>query len=144
MTWLGFSGALFGALTLAVACSSDDDKDPVQCKPTPAFDLTVRAVAGSVPADTLIHVKYGGGNETYKVNSGNPDEKVVLCENLEDDAGAVSAIHCKVWTQSTATVTVTTASFPTVKHDYDAETDGDGCFKTKPIEIVLGDQDAGT
>jgi hypothetical protein len=138
-------GALLACALTAVACSSGDDADPKQCTVTAAFDLTVRAVSGALPADTKLEVKYGGGNETYQLGTpGEPD--VVLChEDAPDggDAGAeVSALHCKLWTQAAATVTVSATGYPTVKQDLEAKAI-DECIQTVPVEIVLGNQDAG-
>lgn len=136
-----------GALAMGSAsCAGDDDDDPKQCtKVQAAFDLSVRAVSGPLPADTMITVGYAGGEETYRLDTAQQLE-VVLCNKVAPDGGdaggkEVTAVHCKLWTQSAATVTVTSNAYPTVERDLTA-VKKNGCFETQAIEIVLGDQDA--
>ncbi|MFO0569354.1 MAG: hypothetical protein U0263_27090 [Polyangiaceae bacterium] len=147
----GQSGLLWAALIAGAAvvasCSTDDGEQPKPCTVSAAFDLTVRAVAGPLPTDTTIEVKYGGGIETYRVDQGMTGQEVVLCDDELPEAGdagkQVELVHCKLWTQGAASVTVTATGFPTVEEDLEAKASGK-CIKTVPVEIVLGDVDGGS
>lgn len=132
---------------LALACSNGDGDDPKDCKLVAAFELTVRAVPGPLPADTTLEVQYGGGTETFRLDQGVQTQEVVLCDETAKDAGAadggVAEVHCRLWTQGAAKVTVTASGYPTVEETLEAKAQGK-CIQTVPVEIVLGDADGGT
>lgn len=132
----------------AAACSGDDGDDPPQCAVQPAFDLTVNAVSGALPADTEILVEYGGAKESYRLDTGDAGQEVVLCKEHGTDGGdagkAVTSVTCKLWTQATSTVTVSGGGFPTVTEDLKPKYDDDKCLETVPVSIALGDLDAGS
>jgi len=131
---------LMGAAALGTACSSDDgNQDP--CTIEAAFQLTVRTVSGALPSDTLLSVQYGGGVEEFHLDGSNGDLKVVLCD-VDADAASQDVLSCKLWTQGAATVTVTASGFPQVQRELEAKKKGE-CFQTVPVEVVLGDEDAG-
>lgn len=138
-------GAL--ALALALGCSDGNGDDPEDCKLVAAFDLTVRAALGPLPPDTTLEVQYGGGIETFRVDQGVQAQEVVLCDDTKSEAGAgdagVTKVHCKLWTQGAAKVTVTATGFPPVEEALEAKAQGT-CIQTVPVEIVLGDEDGGT
>jgi len=136
-----------GAVALALGCSNGDGGDPKDCKLVAAFDLTVRAALGPLPPDTTLEVQYGGGIETFRVDQGVQAQEVVLCDDTKSEAGAgdagVTKVHCKLWTQGAAKVTVTATGYPPVEEALEAKAQGT-CIQTVPVEIVLGDQDGGT
>jgi hypothetical protein len=132
--------ALMGAAMLTIACSSDDgNQDP--CTIEAAFELTLHTVTGALPADTALRVQYGGGVEEYHLDGANTGLKVVECD-VDADAASLDSLSCKLWTQGAATVTVTASGFPQVERELEAKKKGE-CFQTVPVDIVLGDEDAG-
>lgn len=132
---------------LAFGCSDGNGDDPEDCKLVAAFDLTVRAVPGPLPQDTTLEVQYGGGTETFRVDQGVQAQEVVLCDDTKKDAsagdGGVPQVHCKLWTQGAAKVTVTATGYSPVEEALEAKAKGK-CIQTVPIEILLGDPDGGT
>jgi hypothetical protein len=139
------AAALCSAAVLPAACSNDDGADPKQCSVVPAYELTLTAVSGPLPPDTRLTVQYGGGTETYRVDTGDQDQKVVLCKTDVPDGGdagpVVTEVRCELWTQGSTLVTVEATGFDTVEKSLKPDKDGD-CFNTLPVEITLGDQDA--
>lgn len=131
------------ACCAALACSSEPKEE---CTAKAAFQLSVRAYSGSLPSDTRLTVKYGGGEETYSLADLKHDEEAVLCdaEGLDaGDGGSVSRLVCALWTQGVATVTLQAAGYDDVERTLEAEAEND-CIKTVPVELVLGDEDGGT
>jgi hypothetical protein len=131
------------ACALALACSSEPKEE---CTAKAAFHLSVRAYSGSLPADTRLTVKYGGGEETYSLADLKHDEEAVLCdaEGLDaGDGGSVSRLVCALWTQGVATVTLEAKGYDDVERTLEAEAEND-CIQTVPVELVLGDEDGGT
>ena len=55
----------------------------------------------------------------------------------------MTKVHCKLWTQGAAKVTVTATGYPPVEEALEVKAQGT-CIQTVPVEIVLGDQDGGT
>lgn len=139
-------GVLVSAALSGSGCSDGNGDDPKECTVKAAFELTVRTVSGALPGDTTLEVKYGGGVEAYRVDQGMQNQEVVLCTTDTADASdagqAANEVYCKLWTQGAAAVTVTATGYPTVKQDLEAKAQGK-CIQTVPVEIVLGDQDAG-
>lgn len=134
--------ALISCAVFALACSNGNGDGPKDCKVVAAFDLTLRAAVGPLPPDTTIDVQYGGGIESYRVETGMQSQEVVLCDDDAADAGYVTRVHCKLWTQGAATVKVTASGYPAIEQTLEAKAQGT-CIQTVPVEIVLGDQDAG-
>jgi len=144
---LGLSALLLGVVALG-ACSSDDGENDPPCTIEPAFQLSVRAVSGELPSDTVIKAQYGGGVEEFHVDVTNPTLEVLLCVATSADAGVdagagVQRIDCKLWAQGAATVTVTASGYPDLVQELEAQLDGE-CFKTVPVDLVLGDEDGGS
>lgn len=138
---------LWVLLLVTPSCTS---KDPdVECRLRPAFSLRLSAVQGSLPADTLLRVKYGGGVEEYRVSDSVQTQKVVFCQRRSTDGGPLEAgvsadeIACELWTQGAATVTVESSPYPTLEEPLEAEADG-RCIRTVEVDLVLGETDAGT
>jgi hypothetical protein len=130
---------------LCVACSSDPP--PEDCSAKAAFQLSVRAHVGTLPPDTRLTVKYGGGEETYALSDLKHDEEAVLCDvegvDSGDGGGSVSRLVCALWTQGAATVTIEASGYPNLERELKAEAKND-CIETVPVELVLGGEDAGT
>lgn len=129
---------------LCLACSSETP--PEDCSAKAAFQLSVRAYAGSLPPDTRLTVKYGGGEETYALSDLVHDEEAVLCdaEGLDSgDGGSVSRLVCALWTQGAATVTIEASGYPSLERTLEAEAKND-CIETVPVDLVLGEEDGGT
>jgi hypothetical protein len=144
MTYPGLALIVCAATATALSCSDDGGDGPKDCKVVAAFDLTLRAAGGPLPPDTTVEVQYGGGVESYRVDAGMQSQEVVLCDDdaPETGVGGVTVVHCKLWTQGAATVKVTASGFPPVEQTLEAKAQGK-CIQTVPVEIVLGDQDAG-
>ena len=151
--------ALLGTAAALDACSNDDGtKKP--CPTEPAFLLTLRAVPGPLPEDIELTVEFGGGSESYKLADPVHSQETVLCEIETEDAGTSAeggveagadagaspavALHCEVWSQGAAKVTVTATGYPSIlKREIEATQDSSHCIRTKPVDVVLGDKDAG-
>lgn len=139
-------------------CSAEDGEQ--DCTDQAAFELTLRSALGPLPHDTEVLVEYSGGEEPYFLSKPN-DNEIVLCQATHGgaqadagdaggasdagDAGAlgpVTTLTCKLWTQGPATVTVKAPGFDDVVRKPAAEK-RNGCFETVPVEVVLGEVDAG-
>ncbi len=134
----------FGLCGLIVGCSSNPPNDQ-QCAAKAAFQLSLSAYMSSLPADTSITVKYGGGEETYALSDPVHKEEAVLCDanRADADAGDVLGLVCALWTQGAATVTVKASGYPDMERALEAEAKNE-CIQTVPVDLVLGGEDAGT
>jgi hypothetical protein len=158
--WLSCSAVALAATVAACSGNGDDQKKP--CPTVPAFKLTLHAASGPLPDDTVLKVKYGGGVEEFKLADATHQQEVVLCDIETEDAGLdpeagsdagvdpeagtaeprAVALSCKVWAQGAATVTATGTGYPEVQRELEAKLDGK-CIKTVPVDLLLGELDAG-
>ena len=146
------------------ACGPDDGVDPADCEglPVASFRVVIVAPGSRLPADTVLRVKYGGGEEEYRLaDPQTPD--VVFCRHAiadggllskdasvgdggESDAGvslsSVEALSCKLWTNGAATATVQASGYEELVAELEAEID-DKCdeivTKDVMLELVAGD-----
>lgn len=134
--------ALSGAAAMTASCSDASSGESTTCsRPRPAFSLTVRAADGSpVPRQTRIRVVAGSGEETYDAQSpGVPQIAYCDLEGLPDggadpDGGAPAdptGIHCNLWTDGAAEVTVTAKGFRRADRSFQARRDACGIATTE-------------
>ncbi len=120
----------------------------MECSLKPAFALTLRALDGPVPTDTLLRVKYGGGVEEYRVSDAVQTQEVTFCQRRSEDGGAVPAgeppseVTCELWTQGAATIAIETSSYPRLDSSLEAEAEG-RCIQTVEVTLTLGEGDGG-
>lgn len=152
---VGLAGGL--AALLALGCSSDDPPD-MQCPRQPAaFRVLLHAAVGPLPDDTLLAVRYGAGQEEFRLEAPPVEPEVVFCEVSARDGGvpgvadasappfeAAEAIACDLWTDGPAIVTVTASGYPELREQLEPLTDECGVKDTVEVELVLGDEDAGS
>lgn len=140
------------ALALILAGCGHGDGAPVSCDagPRAAFEVRVSALAGALPGDAKLAVRYGGGTEEVALAAPPSSPRVVFCRLERADAGApgdggpggdVHAAVCDLWTSGAAAVTVRATGYPELARELDAERDDCG-IRTVPVELVLG-SDAG-
>jgi hypothetical protein len=164
---------VFGAaaLGLAVACGSDP-KPTEPCRDgRPDFELLITAPGGPLPADLVVHVEYGGGEEEYSLASPGT-QAVLFCDpsdregNVIDagtpsggDAGAfgreagtggeggahgeasAQALFCRIWSFGAARIEVETMAYPTIEP---LELTPEKGVCTGKEELQLSMPDAGT
>jgi hypothetical protein len=156
--------AFLFALLLA-SCKKDDPLPPAGCN-GPDFDVLIAALDVPLPADTVVRVKYAGGQmEEYRL-ADRETPQVLFCEPTDREGnppgsgghgghtaaapsaggeggaasgGGVEAIRCTLWTDSSATLIVETSLFPTVETELSAKKGK--C--TVSAEILVGPGDAG-
>lgn len=135
--------ALSGAAAMTASCSDASSGETTTCsRPRPAFSLTVRAADGApLPRQTRIKVVAGSGEETYDAQSpGVPQIAYCDLEGLPDggaadpDGGAPAdptGIHCNLWTDGAAEVTVTAKGFRKADRSFQAKRDACGIATTE-------------
>ncbi len=115
---------------LAAGCRRDDQDAP-QCKPQPAFALTVRAFDGRpLHADTMIIVNSSWGEESFATASPPASPQAVFCE------AASERVACNLWTDGAAMVNVTSGGLAPAKVELKADADECGVV-TRSEELVL-------
>lgn len=80
------------AMLVAPAACTDDTPGPSTCTSAlhPTFHVTLTAVDGAVPPDTVLRVTYGGSAmESYDLADGH-DGPSLFCARVIDDAGLVT------------------------------------------------------
>ena len=124
-------------------CTLGCGPDQPNCTgPHPDFQVKLQLHDRPFPADTVVHVTYGGsGTEDYSLQDQKTNHEVVFCQaaNLDctqvdasvaaagasavEDSG-VQAICCALWTGGYATLEVRaaglmTTTYPLTRHDHE-------------------------
>jgi hypothetical protein len=142
---------------IATSCTNDPPND-AKCPARAAFRLDLSALGGPLPTDTTVVVKYSGGVEEYRLGDSAHQQEAVLCQQelagvdagdaAAGDAGGPSpevlSLTCDLWTQGAATVTATATGYPSKVKELEAQADADKCIITVPVDVVFGDEDAGS
>jgi hypothetical protein len=150
-------------LALLVASCKDAPPTKPNCTSLPDFEILVSAVDAPLPPDTVVSIEYGGGVMEYYSLAGPSERHVLFCDVTDREgnpvtgaggqagqvaggAGAgegpadpVEALHCELWTDGPATVTVETTLYPTAVVPLHAKKDK--C--TVSADIELGPDDGG-
>ncbi len=156
---LRFSAVLLLTSVLFVGCGPDHRR----CSgPHPDFVVVLELSNGPLPADTVVHVTYGGsGMEEYVVAAPSSDPEVVFCSPASMDGGAladtdgaagaagsanagvssssIEALRCELWTGGVATVTVRGTGLSGMSYDFTP--DDNQC--TVRQTVVLDSPDGG-
>ena len=124
--------------------------------------MTITALNGALPPDTVVKVGYGGGTEEYDLASPPAQPEVVFCKQVGADSGTgagdaggaeagstdagsapVMALVCDLWTNAAATIDVEGSGYPLLEQQLQAQKDDCG-IKTVEYALVLGETDAGS
>jgi hypothetical protein len=152
--------ALMGVL-LAPACSSEKVLPPA-CPPREAaFRVEVTAEDGILPPDTSIAVRYQGNQEErFELPAPSNRNEDVCCRlstaTLSQlpavecpgegnvPVAEVRAVHCELWTNGIAEITVRGGDYPDVIETLEAVARDDACgLETRPVRLVLQRADGG-
>lgn len=123
---------------LALASCDDEPPPPADCT-TPDFDVVITAVDAPLPADTVVTMEYGGGDDEYRLTndpegpenlfcspsdrkgnpiSGDAGEGGQSARNADGGAGGapsggtIEGLRCDLWSDGPATLTITTSMYP--------------------------------
>ena len=150
-------------LALLLASCKEDPQEPADCPSGPDFEVLITALDAPLPADTLVSIVYGAGEDQYSY----PDHgmhKALFCKPsdregnpvgghggesaLEAGSGGLGgasggsgleALSCDLWTYGPATLTVETSMYSTQTRELTAK-------KGKCVveaEVELGPDDGG-
>ncbi len=78
-------------LALGSGCTSSTPNGPNCPGPRAAFHVTITAKYGPLPADTVVRVVYGGGEEEYALASPPAQPAVVFCHPIAADGGVATS-----------------------------------------------------
>ena len=144
------------ACLLLLSCGPD--RRP--CSGThPNFVVVLKLAARSLPADTTVHVTYGGsGTEDYDLAGTNPRHEVLFCSaknaagvtvdaslapadasSGDGDPALVAELSCELWTGGFTTLEVRGTGFATMIYKLTPE--ASKCTVSR--EIVIDSPDAG-
>ncbi len=150
-------------LQLPAACGSDPRPTEPCTSGAPDFEVLVSAAEGPLPADLVLLVQYGGGEETFELaHPGTPE--VMFCHaadrdgNLVDagppDSGpgasgaggeggaasveGVEALSCQIWSFGSARMIAETAAYP-MQAPLELTSEKGACTLKAPLELVLPD-----
>jgi hypothetical protein len=148
---IGLSVVALVATIVVAACSTKNNQQCAAPSSHPAFHLTVRAPGGKpLPAQLVLTIKYGSGEEIYDAEHPNQTPQVVFCKQVQEggspEGGAADAsnnaeeIVCDLWTDGAANVKIEAEGYPKMERDLSAEVDECG-LKLTEATITLQEGD---
>ena len=144
--------------TLACLAPLSCGPDRRPCSGTrPNFVVTLKLAARALPADTTVHVTYGGsGMEDYRLAAANARQEVLFCSAKnaagttvdaslapadasagDDNPALVAELSCELWTGGFTTLEVHGSGFATMT--YNLSPRETKCTVTREIVIDLPD-----
>ena len=152
-------------LALLLSSCKEDPPQPADCPSGPDFEVLITALDAPLPADTLVSIEYGAGEDHYSY----PDpggHKALFCKPSDREGNPVpvggqggegpleagsdglggaggssgfDAFACDLWSSGPATLTVETSMYPTETRELTAKK-GKCVVET---EIEIGPDDGG-